>query len=179
MFNSKGPHSLYANLNNHGFIKECRAFIYSITQDSTIFSISAILTQSGKANVTKIIYSIFDWLNKLLTLCKNNKILQFYKDTKNFSEYTFQYHQPLNNTACTIQMPDNLLYYDIDNVVVGDSKLEEINILQLENYLNIILSQDRLRTFLSTNESIGLSRNTNFPYNVAYNNIKIQITDED
>ena len=139
----EGPYTLTSSLNRDNLIDGLFASGGEHCKTYMTFSIRVALTKKGLENYKEVILRILKYV-KVIQSKEINK--RYYEELKELCQMKFDYREKLYPSVATEEYADNLMNYDIEDVISGPYLVGEFNEPLIRKYLDM-LTLDNLNIY--------------------------------
>ncbi len=120
----EGENSIYSTLHDNGFIESLTCGFFDKDSCFTFMHIDIEATEKGFKNRNLIIHLIYYFIENIFFKKISKKI---YNEIKKNSDLMFNFNEMNNSVDYNVYLSMNMYYYDIQNIIYGDFKMNKFN----------------------------------------------------
>lgn len=138
LLNHKGEGSLFANLQDKGWISSTSAGTTIDYVDFNIFEVSATLTPSGFENYEEIIKAVYNHID-LINRTPDSELRRIWEEIKSISSIDFNFQEKSSAYEIAPFVSKQLLDVPVKNVFSAGYLLDDIDIEQFRSFCKLLI----------------------------------------
>ena len=136
LFGHEGPNTLTSSLTKDDLITQLITYKTDIANTFSYFKLEVELTDKGKNNYNDVILRVFKYIKTIQDIGVNKR---FFDENKLTSQLTFDYKQKTDALKTAQAYSKRLLYYNYEDILIGDQLYQQYSPELIEDYLSKLL----------------------------------------